>query len=153
VNQRRCEAVRKDGSPCRAPALPNEPRCCFHSADPQVIKRRAAGRRQGGLSRSAPARTLPETEPDVPLDSARDVVRLLAGTINSVRKGQIDPRSGNCIGQLAGALLKALQDGAVEERLAAIEQRLDALVQAARQPFLSTNLKVEALPCRRSNEG
>jgi hypothetical protein len=33
----------------------------------------------------------------------------LASTFNDVKKGQVDPKTGNCLGLLAGQLLRALQ--------------------------------------------
>jgi hypothetical protein len=45
----------------------------------------------------------------VPLASVADVVKALATTFNDVRKGQLDPKTGNCLGLLAGQLLKAMQ--------------------------------------------
>jgi hypothetical protein len=53
--------------------------------------------------------------------SVDDVTTLLAETINRVRGGRVDPRVANTVGYLAMALLKALQQGAIESRLQALE--------------------------------
>ena len=42
----------------------------------------------------------------------------------AVRKGQLDPRVSNAIGYLAGILLRALEQGPTEERLARLETTL-----------------------------
>jgi hypothetical protein len=46
---------------------------------------------------------------------------LLEETINRVRQGPFDLRAANVIGFLASILLKALDSGRVEERLAHLE--------------------------------
>ncbi len=46
---------------------------------------------------------------------------LLGDTINRVRVGAVDPRVGNCIGYLAGVAMKAMEQGDIEARLAALE--------------------------------
>ena len=47
---------------------------------------------------------------------------LLAATINQVRRGDLDPKVANTVGYLAGMLLKALDAGALEDRLLALER-------------------------------
>jgi hypothetical protein len=46
---------------------------------------------------------------------------LLEETINRVRKGPFDLRAANAIGFLSSILLKALDDGVIEDRLAHLE--------------------------------
>lgn len=46
---------------------------------------------------------------------------LLAQTINQVRSGGLDPRTGNAVGYLAAVMLKAFQQGDIEARLQALE--------------------------------
>jgi hypothetical protein len=65
--------------------------------------------------------TLPSETPDLPLKTVVDVADALAATINQVRRGEIGVSVGNCIGVLATALLKALDGGDIEKRLAALE--------------------------------
>lgn len=55
------------------------------------------------------------------IQSVADVKGLLSETIHQVRTGAIDPKIGNCIGYLSGILLKAIEVGDIEERLAAME--------------------------------
>jgi hypothetical protein len=65
--------------------------------------------------------------PEKPLGSSREVAELLSDTINQVRRGELDPRIANTVGYLAGTLLKALEQGPVEERLARLEVALGLL--------------------------
>jgi hypothetical protein len=117
----KCNHTKPDGTRCRANALPGKTRCTFH--DPDLADQRAQGRRQGGVNRSKPAATLPPDTPDLSLKSVEDVVKALATTFNAVRTGRLDARVGNCLGVLAGVLLKAIEGSDLEQRLAALEAR------------------------------
>jgi hypothetical protein len=117
----RCNHKKPDGARCRANALPGTERCMFH--DPAKAAARAAGRQKGGVNRSKPAATLGPDTPDLPLKSVADVVAALGQTINQVRSGRLAVNVGNCLGVLAGVLLKAIEGGELEQRLAALEAR------------------------------
>jgi hypothetical protein len=54
-----------------------------------------------------------------------DVVKALAGTFNQVRKGEVDPKTGNCLGLLAGQLLRALQEGELAGEIEALRRDLE----------------------------
>jgi hypothetical protein len=116
-----CEFRKKDGTICGANAQGGKPVCVFHDLARASDGRRA--RRAGGLTRSAP-RVLPATTPVVQLNSCKDVAGVLAESINQVRRGELDPGVANAIGYLAGLLLKAHEQGAVEDRLLKIEDSL-----------------------------
>jgi hypothetical protein len=66
-------------------------------------------------------KTLPADAPDVKIGDCADVVRLLAETINQVRRGEIDPRVANAVGYLANILLAATGQGELESRIAELE--------------------------------
>ena len=117
----RCQARRRDGSPCKADAHPGKRFCCFHN--PALAAERTEGRRKGGVARTRTAVTLPADTPDLPLRSVGDIVRALGLTFNHVRTGRLDARVGNCLGVLAGVLLRAVEVGELEERIAALEAR------------------------------
>ena len=59
--------------------------------------------------------TLTDDQPDVQIRDSRDVIVLVSDTINAVLKGRIDPRIANNV------LLKAVDQGVLEERLAELE--------------------------------
>jgi len=63
------------------------------------------------------------------------VVRLLAQTINQVRRGNIDPRISNAIGYIAGTLLKAIEQDQIEKRLAQLESILKTQSLAREDDF------------------
>ena len=110
-----CRARTKAGRPCQAPAV--ERGLCFFHANPERL---AELGRQGGRKNR---RWEPEP-PGVtqkPLKSVADVGALLEETINKIRSGPFDLRAANAIGFLAGNLLKALEKGRTEQRLAHLE--------------------------------
>lgn len=121
-NLPRCEALKLDGSPCQANALPGSRYCTFHA--PELASARSAGRKLGGARRSIKAVTLPITTPDIDLASAADLARFLGQTLNQVRRGELDCKLGNSIAVLSNALLRALQGSELEQRIAELEQRL-----------------------------
>jgi hypothetical protein len=120
--QRECQYLKAGGEPCRAQALPGRTSCIFH--DPDLAAKRAEGRKRGGTVRSKPAAVLPRSTPDLPLRTVADIAAMLGTTINQVRRGELDPKVGNCLAVLSGQLLRALEGGELAQRLDALEARL-----------------------------
>ena len=114
---RQCKGTKADGTRCRTNAMTGSEYCFFH--DPAKAEEQEAARQAGG--RVGKTRVLPPDTPDAPLSSMADVVALLGQTINQLRRGEIDPRVANAVGYLSGTLLKALQQGDIEQRLADLE--------------------------------
>jgi hypothetical protein len=115
----KCQFRKKNGSRCGANAQPANGLCVFH--DPARATDGQRARRAGGVNRTRPAAVLPADTPDHPLANTHDVSNLLADSINRLRRGELDPRVANGIGYLASVLLRALEQGPVEERLAQLE--------------------------------
>jgi hypothetical protein len=114
----KCHFRKKNGARCGANAQPANGLCVFHDPAKESEGRRA--RRAGGIARSRMA-VLSGDTPDLPLGSTADVSALLADSINRLRRGQLDPRVANGMGYLASILLKAIEIGRIEERLAHLE--------------------------------
>jgi hypothetical protein len=112
-----CRAVKSDGSRCQAAVLPGADFCFFH--DPTKAEARREAQSLGG--RQNRMKTLDETAPDVKVEDCQDVAKLISETINQVRKGQIDPRVANAVGYLANVLIRAVEQGEMERRLAKLE--------------------------------
>lgn len=93
--------------------------CIFH--DPTRLADGQRARRAGGLTRTRVAKVLPADTPDYRLGNANDVSALLGDSINRLRRGELDPRVANAIGYVASVLLRALEQGPIEERLAKLE--------------------------------
>ena len=121
AERRKCAAQKADGTPCRGTARPSG-FCTFH--DPALAQKRAEARRAGGRSRSRGPAVLPDAE-DLPTKTIGDVTVLLGRTLNDVRQGKIDAKIANAIGYLSSVLLRSLQDGELEARMAALETRLN----------------------------
>jgi len=117
ANAERCKHVKADGTRCRARKVHASDYCFFH--DPARAAERAAARQAGGRKGKAPV--LPPETPLRPVRTAGDVIELLGETIHQVRTGTLDPRVGNCVGYLSAIILKATEQGEMEQRLAALE--------------------------------
>ena len=125
-----CAHTRNNGLPCRANCISNSQFCFFH--DPRKDKERATARKIGGKKNAHQYAGVSST-PERPLKSAGDVAELLGVSIHELRRGKLDPKTANVLGYLAGVLLKAIEAGETEARLAALE---DAVMrQRPTQPF------------------
>ena len=69
---------------------------------------------------------LPADTTDHSLGNTTDVSAFLCDSINRLRRGQLDPRVANAMGYLTSVLLRSLEQGPIEERLAKIEATLAA---------------------------
>ncbi len=118
----RCTYRKDDGTRCRANAMRGSDYCFTH--DPAKADERRAARQAGG--RVGKAQVLPSGTPDVPLGSVADLLALLGETINQVRRGDLDPKVANTVGYLSGTLLRALEVGDLETRLAKLEAAVAA---------------------------
>jgi hypothetical protein len=115
----RCLATTKDGNPCAAKPWRGD-YCRWHS--PQLAAQRREWSRRGGASRSNKARarkglagealTMPE------------VSGLLSRALRKVEAGTMEPGVATAMATLARALVATQEAGVVEERLAALEERL-----------------------------
>jgi hypothetical protein len=119
-----CTFIKPNGEPCAANAQIGKSLCVFH--DPYRASEVQRARRAGGLSRSRPAFAGTTDARNYPLKTSRDVSELLAEIMNRVLKGELDPRTANCVGNLANVQLRALQDGPIDERVSKIEAELIA---------------------------
>jgi hypothetical protein len=136
---KKCEFRKKDGKRCKANAQAGKDSCVLHDPAKAAEGRRA--RRAGGLHRSRPAAVLPRQSPDHPLGNTTEVSAFLAKSINDVLRGALDPRVANSAGYLANILLRSLEQGPLEERMA----RLETALGMAKDPHPATSGK-DSLP-------
>ena len=115
--QKTCTATARNGTACRAAALPGSRFCFFHSPKHATARRDAQSR--GGLANRMA--TLPPGAPDVKVEDGAGVVKLLGQTINQVRRGEIDPRVANAVGYLSNIVLAATAQRDLETRIAELE--------------------------------
>jgi hypothetical protein len=119
---KKCQSRKKNGDPCGADAQLGKTVCVFH--DPQRTSDGERARRTGGVNRAKPAAVLAPDTPDHPLGNTTDVANLLGDSINKLRRGELDPRVANAIGYLSTVLLRALEQGPMEDRMAKLEATL-----------------------------
>ncbi len=125
---RKCCFQKPDGATCQAACTASGDYCFFH--DPaREAERKAAGAKGGKRSRKRPV-LLPIDAEDVPLGSVADVTNALAVTFNEVRKGQLDSRTGNCLGLLAGQLLRALQGSELADEIEELTREIAEIKRA-----------------------
>ena len=111
----RCRAIKKSGVPCSARAVRQG--YCFGHA-PDLEEKRQEARRRGGSSTSRAARAgklLPIR--------LRPVADALESAIGEVHRGELDPRNAQAMASLAGALVKVMTSGELEERMRALEAK------------------------------
>src|SRR5919199_2250875 len=111
----KCQALKKDGSPCTAPILASSEYCFRH--DPDLAEERRAASAKGEHNRGnvmrlrnmAPARLLP-------------VYDRLERALEEVHEGRLNPGQAQAMAALARALAAILQAGELEQRLRRLEQ-------------------------------
>jgi len=115
-----CEMIKADGGKCQGRKIASSSYCFFH--DPEKGAEREAAQKAGGLRNKLAV--LSRSTPDARLLDAPDALRLVAETINQVRRGEIDPKVANTIGYLCSLFLKTLNETESERRLAALQRTL-----------------------------
>lgn len=105
-----CRATRRDGTPCKGKPLADG-LCFAHQANAQ------ANRAKGGRNRSNAARSLKALP-----QRLQPVADLLCQAIEDVRDEKLDPRAASAMAALAGALVRVVAAGELEQRLEALER-------------------------------
>jgi hypothetical protein len=114
----RCSAISKSsGARCRAAAVQGGETCILHVPGKAAAYGRLRARRQSTrLRRIATPQTV------------EDFKKLIAITATEVRCGALQPRVAAALAALAGAFLRCVDGGDVQERL----RRLEAIAAATR---------------------
>jgi hypothetical protein len=118
AEQRACAATRKDGTPCRAPALPGDSLCWAHS--PATAAKREQARRNGGRERMRRDAVIPSS-PDVAFQTPADVLALLGRVAGSAMRGELSPRVANCAVYAASVALRCIEGSELERRISELE--------------------------------
>lgn len=116
----KCQLIKPDGSFCGSNAMTESQFCYFHDPSVPEEKKKSARIRGGKNNATKVESTLRPLKIKRPVD----VVKLLTGTIDEVRSGEIDVKVANCLGFLSTQLLKALEIAEFEERLAILEKNM-----------------------------
>lgn len=118
-----CTHKKKNGEPCKAPALAGKTCCTFHSAEHKLAVQR--GRVEGGSVR-APS-TLPADTPPLPLATAGDVLTAMAECYNLIRVGKLGVREGNALALIGGTLLRAVEARQLESELDDLRKQVNEI--------------------------
>jgi hypothetical protein len=94
---------------------------------PDRAAERQEGRRKGGRAATRPA-TLGEGAPEAPFGTVADILALLGQTVNQVRRGELDPKVGNCVGYLASVGLRAVDEGALAREVEELRREVEGLL-------------------------
>ncbi|MBM3943365.1 MAG: hypothetical protein FJ316_10685 [SAR202 cluster bacterium] len=121
IPQHRCAATRKDGAPCRGQAIDGT-FCLAHS--PAYQERMAEARKKGGHGKSRANRA----EKLMPAH-LRPVYNLLAQALIQVFQGGLAPQQASAMAALAGAMVKVLTAGELEDRLRTLEGKMSGGTQ------------------------
>ncbi|MFH0809363.1 MAG: hypothetical protein V2A77_02660 [Pseudomonadota bacterium] len=115
----RCEANTAKGQRCKAPALKDGPFCALH-ANPDVARQIGS---RGGL---AARKKVVLAKADFSLKSPQDVAAMLETACNAMLRGELDRGLASCAGYLGQGIIKALEQGDLERRIAALEEKSGA---------------------------
>lgn len=121
---RLCSAKTKTGKPCQGFAVHGSDCCFTHSPDRAADRARANSKggkaRQGRIvgSVGAPERV-------VTIASVGDVLKVITDAINDCLRLENSIARARALGGLAGAALKAFEVSELEQRIAALEARLE----------------------------
>lgn len=111
-----CRGRRRDGEPCRAPATMGG-YCIGHA--PALEGQRAQGRVRGGRHKAQVVRLGKLVPPRL-----MNVYSVLEEALGQVHRGELDPRIAVAMSSLAGAMVRVLSSGELEDRLRRLEERI-----------------------------
>lgn len=115
----KCSFIKPDGSQCNANPISDSDMCFFH--DPSSNEKKKEAQISGGKANKV---ILREALPVLMINEPKDVITLLIDTISRARSGELDIRMCNCLGVLAGTLLKAFETCQIESRVEVVEQKI-----------------------------
>lgn len=122
-----CQDKRKDGAPCRAPALPDSALCWVH--DPRQAEAgqqaRAAGAAKGGKVRALNGQRRK-------IDTHAGLAVFLSGVIHDVAEGKMDTDTGRAV-MYGCSVMRHLAEHELERRMADVERKLATATATARR--------------------
>jgi len=119
---RQCEAQTKRGHRCVSWAVERSRFCFWH--DPELAAARKAARSRGGRARHNRTLGNVSRSDQVTLSSVADVVTLVEGAVRDVLTLENSVARARCIGYLCGVATRALEVSDLEQRIAALEDKV-----------------------------
>ena len=114
-----CQAVRKDGQPCRAPAQPGVTLCLWH--DPDRVEAARAARSQGAVA-AGKVRALDGRRRK--LETAGSLAKFMGTLIHDVLDGRTAPDTARVVVYAISVQRQIIEAADIEPRLAALERQL-----------------------------
>ena len=114
-----CQAVRKDGQPCRAPAQPGATLCLWH--DPDRVEAARAARSQGAMA-AGKVRALDGRRRK--LENAGALAKFMSSLIHDVLDGRTAPDTARVVVYAISVQRQIIEAADIEPRLTALEARL-----------------------------
>ncbi len=118
---KKCIAITKRGTPCRAKPLQGSELCLYH--DPNTKRDRTAASAVGG--KAGKPRTLPPDAPYVTVRTPEDACKLIEATINQVLRGAISHQVANSVAILLNLQLKTVELQIEAERIGMLEAEVE----------------------------
>ena len=117
TERKRCKNKTRSGEPCRAFAM--EDGYCF-SHSPALEKRRLEARAKGGKNSARSARLMGLVPPRL-----MPVYDRLESALEEVHTGTLESKQASAMAALARAMVAVLTSGELEERVRAIESKVE----------------------------
>src|SRR5271170_6281717 len=117
IRTRQCQHNTKAGARCRANAVSGSTMCFAH--DPALEKKRTAARRRGGEQKRRAV--LGPDSPEISLRSGSDSLDLAGRLLESVLRGEVDPKIINSAVGLLNFWQRAHSTEVLERRIIALE--------------------------------
>jgi len=114
----KCIYTKENNETCKANPMKNSEYCFLHNPEIPAEEKRLV-QSKGGKGNVV---KLEDSLPEIKINTADDVVRLLEDTANRVRSGELDIRIANTLAYIAGHLLKALEVTDVSKRIEHFER-------------------------------
>lgn len=121
-----CQGTRKDGSPCKAPALPDSALCWVHDPRQAEVAARA---RADGASKGAKVKALNGRRRRI--DTHAGLAIFLSEIIHKVAEGKLDTDTARVV-MYGCSVMRYLADHEVERRLSEVERKLETATSARR---------------------
>ena len=116
----RCNALTKEGRPCRGRVLPGRSYCMSH--DPEHADQRAAGQRKGGEARANARRAAKAWAAMGEQITPDQLPGILRACMFSVKTGALEPAQATAIAGLARTAVSITNEIELEQRIAALER-------------------------------
>lgn len=118
MTEKRCKFIKSNGKQCEAWAMKDSNYCFLHNPDISDKEKKTIQSKGGQANKIKVLKPLPP----IKINHSKDIVLLLEDTINKVRGGEMDLKVANCLGYLAGHLIKAIEIAKLEDRIETVER-------------------------------